>query len=234
MRAVMALVLATAMTPRPAVAGPVRRAAGRLTPTAATAWERATFSDVPFDFWAWRWIESIAAVGLTSGCVSTPFPRYCPSVPVDQSEITVLLLKAREGRDSQPPPATGAIFSDVPLGYRAAPWIEELARRGVTSGCGGQQYCPASPVTRDEMAVLLVRTFDLPLVDPPDSPTLGPCLLLPASSNGGTTTCSTHSRRLKGATSGLSTQRCCSSIPTRGKPHRRRDQEARASALSRL
>ena len=246
MRALMALVLATAMTPPPAAASPVRRAAGRLTPTTASVLKRASFSDVPFDFWAWRWIESLAAAGLASGCRSTPFPRYCPAAALDQSEMAVLLLKAIDGRSYRPPPASGTVFSDVPVGHWAAPWIEELARRGVaigcggglycpsapvthdqaavlllrsvesrgwspptatgtvfadvpvefwaaawieelarrgvTAGCGGGLYCPAAPVARDEMAVLVVRTFDLPLVDPPESPTLGPCLVLPASS----------------------------------------------------
>ncbi len=43
-----------------------------------------------------------------------------------------------------------------------APWIEELARLSITSGCGGSQYCPNSPVSRSQMAVFLARTFHRP------------------------------------------------------------------------
>jgi hypothetical protein len=34
---------------------------------------------------------------------------------------------------------------------------------GVTAGCGGGRYCPTDPVTRAQMAIFLVKTFDLPL-----------------------------------------------------------------------
>jgi hypothetical protein len=40
-------------------------------------------------------------------------------------------------------------------------WIEELARRGVVSGCGGGNYCPSSPVTREQMGVFIAVTFAL-------------------------------------------------------------------------
>ena len=41
-------------------------------------------------------------------------------------------------------------------------WIKQLYNEGITSGCGGGNYCPENPVTRAQMAVFLVRTFDLP------------------------------------------------------------------------
>jgi hypothetical protein len=53
------------------------------------------------------------------------------------------------------------VFNDVPLNHCAAHWIEQLAWEGITSGCGGGNYCPWAPVTRDQMAVFLVRTFGL-------------------------------------------------------------------------
>src|SRR6266545_2699771 len=54
------------------------------------------------------------------------------------------------------------IFTDVPTTYWAASWIEQLAAEGITSGCGNGVYCPDSPVTRAQMAVFLVKTFNLP------------------------------------------------------------------------
>jgi hypothetical protein len=39
-----------------------------------------------------------------------------------------------------------------------------LAAEGITSGCSTtpKLYCPNTPVTRDQMAVFLVRNFNLP------------------------------------------------------------------------
>src|SRR3954452_13863973 len=50
------------------------------------------------------------------------------------------------------------MFADVPCSNPYAPWINELARRGVTAGCGGGNYCPATAVTRAQMAVFLLAT----------------------------------------------------------------------------
>ena len=59
-------------------------------------------------------------------------------------------------------PVHTGVFADVPTGMPLAPWIEEMARLSVTSGCGGNNYCPNSPVTRGQMAVFMARTFHRP------------------------------------------------------------------------
>ena len=72
--------------------------------------------------------------------------------------MAVFLLRAKYGSAYSPPPATG-IFNDVPLGHWAFHWIEQLAAEGITAGCGNNNYCPNAEVTRDQMAVFLVRIF---------------------------------------------------------------------------
>jgi hypothetical protein len=42
-----------------------------------------------------------------------------------------------------------------------ADWIERLAAEGVTGGCGGGNFCPATASTRGQMAVFLTKTFQL-------------------------------------------------------------------------
>jgi len=75
--------------------------------------------------------------------------------------MAIFLLRAKHGSNYVPPKATG-IFQDVPTDYWAADWIEALAAEGITAGCGNGNYCPDTPVARDQMAVFLVRTFNLP------------------------------------------------------------------------
>ena len=125
------------------------------TPPPATG----VFADVPTSYWAARWIEQLAADGVTSGCGGGLF---CPDAPTSRAEMAVFLLRASGFSGCTPPPATGAIFSDVPADYWAASWIEELVHDGVTAGCGGGGFCPDAPVSRAQMGVFLVKTFALP------------------------------------------------------------------------
>ena len=117
------------------------------------------FTDVPATHWAAAWIKQLAAEGITSGCGPS---LYCPEDSVTRDQMAVFLLRAEHGPSYTPPTATG-VFTDVPATYWAAAWIEQLAAEGITSGCGADTYCPASPVTRAQMAVFLVRTFNLPM-----------------------------------------------------------------------
>jgi S-layer homology domain len=56
----------------------------------------------------------------------------------------------------------------VPCSLVFAPWIEDLAARGITGGCGGGNYCPTNPVRRDQMAVFLLKTkYGSAYVPPP-------------------------------------------------------------------
>ena len=45
--------------------------------------------------------------------------------------------------------------------------IAWLADADITRGCGPQQFCPHSPVTREQMAVFLDRALDLPTASEP-------------------------------------------------------------------
>jgi hypothetical protein len=118
------------------------------------------FSDVPATHWAAAWIKQLAADGITSGCGGG---NYCPESPVTRAEMAVFLLRAKHGPGYAPPDVGGSTsFSDVPVTHWAAAWIKQLVAEGITSGCGTGTYCPASPVTRAQMAVFLVRTFNLP------------------------------------------------------------------------
>ena len=79
-----------------------------------------------------------------------------------RAQMSAFLLKTEHGSSYVPPACTG-IFGDVTCPSLFADWIEQLAHEGVTAGCGNGNYCPASPVTRGQMAVFLVKTFNIPL-----------------------------------------------------------------------
>jgi hypothetical protein len=50
-------------------------------------------------------------------------------------------------------------FSDVLLGFWAHGYISAIACADITTGCGGGSYCPASTVTRAEMAAFIIRAL---------------------------------------------------------------------------
>jgi len=103
------------------------------------------------------WVNQLATEGITGGCGGGD---YCPSNPVLRDQMAVFLLKAQHGSSYVPPTCTG-IFLDVPCPSLFANWIEQLSAEGITGGCGGGNYCPGNPNTRGQMAVFLVKTFNL-------------------------------------------------------------------------
>ena len=58
-----------------------------------------------------------------------------------------------------PPAPTTQRFLDVGPERGSYPFIEEFAKRGITSGCGGSNYCPDLEVTRGPMAAFLLRAL---------------------------------------------------------------------------
>ena len=115
------------------------------------------FLDVPCSSTFAPWIEEMAAEGITGGCGGGYF---CPNNPVRRDQMAVFLLKGEHGSDFVPPPCTG-VFADVPCPGTFADWIEQLKAENITGGCGGSNYCPSNANTRGQMAVFIVKTFNL-------------------------------------------------------------------------
>jgi hypothetical protein len=113
------------------------------------------FNDVPVGYPVHDDVVVLAGNGVTGGCGGG---NYCPGNSTLRNEITVLLLRAKEGSSYFPPPATG-LFPDLPATDPYAAWIEELARRGVVTDCGGGNYCPTGTITRRATAIWLLRTL---------------------------------------------------------------------------
>jgi uncharacterized repeat protein (TIGR03803 family) len=95
-----------------------------------------------------------------------PAPLYCPNAFVRRDQMAVFLLKTEHGA-AHVPPACQGVFPDVACPGLFADWIEELAAEGISAGCGGGNYCPLSPVTREQMAVFLLKTEHGPAHTPP-------------------------------------------------------------------
>ena len=122
-----------------------------------------SFTDVPRNSPFYRFVETLLHHGVTGGCTATD---YCPLAATSRAQMAVFVLVAKDGAAYSPPACGAPVFGDVPAASPFCRWIEELARRGVVSGCGAGLYCPDEPVTREQMAVFVLRTLE-PASTPP-------------------------------------------------------------------
>ncbi len=121
------------------------------------------FLDVPPADPFYSYVITVARNGITAGCGGG---NYCRDNPVTRAQMAVFLLKSEHGSNFIPPACAG-IFSDVTCPSTFANWIEQLSAEGITAGCAVAQYCPDNPVTRQQMAVFLLRTENGSAYTPP-------------------------------------------------------------------
>ena len=135
----------------------LERSKGTFNPPQGTG---IIFADVSRFDWYVDWVELLYADEITTGCATNPL-SFCPNKAVTRAEMAVFLLRTKYGADFEPPAASG-YFADVHQdNYWAADYIEQLYQDGITTGCGGGNFCPERPVTRAEMAAFIMRAFDL-------------------------------------------------------------------------
>jgi hypothetical protein len=119
------------------------------------------FGDVPDTSPFCRFIEELANRQVVTGCGPN---LYCPSAAVTREQMAIFALRTLDPALDPPACVAGSeMFTDVPSTSPFCRWVEELARRGVVSGCGPNLYCPSDPVTREQMGVFLSVTFGLAL-----------------------------------------------------------------------
>jgi hypothetical protein len=105
------------------------------------------------------WLDGQSRGGLTgidNDLGQVGFVRWGAVAEVDATTTGSFLL---DEFDSRRDAYIGAlsVFQDVPLGHPLWGYVHSLYNGGVTSGCGGSAYCPGAAVTRDQMAVFLLR-----------------------------------------------------------------------------
>jgi hypothetical protein len=111
----------------------------------------AAFEDVPDESFVARPVGRLASAGIVNGCGETTF---CPGDEVTRGEAAVFVSRVL-GQDD------GAVtaFDDVPEGSLLAVPVGRLAAEGIVAACEVEplRFCPDRPVTRGEVADLLVR-----------------------------------------------------------------------------
>jgi photosystem II stability/assembly factor-like uncharacterized protein len=129
-----------------------------------TVLQGATFADVPVGHPLYNEIGKLSARGVTLGCGGN---NFCPGAIVTREQMAAFMIRALGDFDPPTPPSQR--FPDVPPSHPFYAFIEQMALRQITLGCGGGNYCPADIVTREQMAAFIIR--GLGELTPPVPPT---------------------------------------------------------------
>lgn len=119
-----------------------------------TVFQGMDFPDVPLSNPFYTEIGKLSARGVTLGCGSG---LYCPDVIVTRDQMAAFIIRALG--DFHPPTPAQQRFGDVPPTHVFYAFIDELADRQITLGCGIGNYCPSDPVFREQMAAFLIRAL---------------------------------------------------------------------------
>jgi hypothetical protein len=101
-------------------------------------------------------INWLASEGITKGCNPPLNTRFCPDAAVTRGQMAVFLARAL-----QLPAASRDHFrDDQDEFYEDA--SNRLIEAGITQGCGTNEYCGGTEITREQMAAFLARARVLP------------------------------------------------------------------------
>ncbi|WP_102273759.1 5'-nucleotidase C-terminal domain-containing protein [Cytobacillus massiliigabonensis] len=128
-----------------------------LAAPAANAAETKQFSDVKGDFWAFKEIYSLVDSGVISGYEDGTFK---PSTAIIRGQAANLLTKALK----LPIPTDLKAFSDVSEKSSFAHGAAAAKQAGIFTG-SNNKFGAADVLTREQMATVLVRAFDLKATD---------------------------------------------------------------------
>jgi hypothetical protein len=123
---------------------------------------KATFPDVPTNYWAYRYVEYAVAHDIVVGYDDG---SYKPTLQVTRDQMAVYVARSvvtplgDAGLESYAAPTT-ATFPDVATDFWAFKDIEYLAYRKIVLGYSDGTYRPTKVVTRDQMAVYIQRAFN--------------------------------------------------------------------------
>jgi glucose/arabinose dehydrogenase len=91
---------------------------------------------------------------ITVGCGDG---KFCPRAAVTREQMAIFLVRAFDH------PSTGTDYFTDDEGLSGESAINALRAAGITSGCAPSLFCPTRAVTREQMAIFLVKELKLPL-----------------------------------------------------------------------
>jgi hypothetical protein len=126
------------------------------------AWQNP-FSDLKSGDWFFGDVEYVVTKGYFTGTTPTTFS---PQTPMTRGMLVTVLWRLAGSPDERIPAAAGGgQFTDVAgdaYYYQAVNWS---AVKGIVKGVGGGRFAPGNNITRQDLAVILMRYADLMKLD---------------------------------------------------------------------
>ncbi len=116
----------------------------------------STVEGAPGNFSTFAYIQGDGII------VDNFFKKYVVAAGNTTNDSTTSISQVIVGyllRVSPAPPT--ATWNDVPTSHPFFQYVEALTASQITSGCGGNNYCPDAPLTRAQMAVFLSKALGL-------------------------------------------------------------------------
>lgn len=112
-----------------------------------------SFADVPASHWASAAIKSLTAKQIVTGVTDT---KYQPNSKVSRAEFTALLARALGLQAGD-----HAAFADVKAGAWYASYVDAAVKAGIVTGRSKDTFAPNETISREEMAVMLIRALEV-------------------------------------------------------------------------
>lgn len=119
-----------------------------------------SFSDVPKTAWFYRWVEPAIQLGLAKG---TSGASFAPNRAVTREEAAVLVARAlKQPLDAGLVPVAQFYVDESHIHAWSISPVYRVKQLGLMGGDADGSFRPASPMTRQEAAVLLDRIWSYP------------------------------------------------------------------------
>jgi len=118
---------------------------------------KSKFPDVPPNYWARPFIDSLAEKEIVTGYLNGTFR---PKQAVDRDEFSAMIRQAFNRASIRKIPS-GSYFKDVPKNYWAETPIKEAYETGFMNDFPGKEFRPKQPLTKAQALVVLMRGLNM-------------------------------------------------------------------------
>lgn len=112
------------------------------------------YRDVSYDYWAFEYIKSLTDSGILNGDEDGFFR---PEDSITRAEFTAMITRICGGSTD----GLASEFSDVDSDEWYSGYVAWAAKNGIVNGVGNNSFEPNSPITREDICVMIVRSREL-------------------------------------------------------------------------